>query len=373
MLRLVQDDGGEVAPEIRVLEVALQERVRRDNDVRPVDLREGARAVRSRDDEHLLPRRELLRLGLPVADERRGADDEGGERRSGRRAGQAEPGEGLEGLAEAHLVREESAERGVLQKAHPVDALLLVGTEDRLEPAERDGLELRVRIARLHLGVLPPFLGVDVVEVEDVAQRFERAADVRRVDGLHAEPARRRAVLGRRAVLEDVVHRLDRLVVQQDHGAVLQDVTVAAVQRGLDLDGRDVRSHRVEGVLDVEGAVGSVLHLHGRDDGRHLVRQVGQLRREVDPPAAPPEVGESRAEEVQHLLRIGDVELEVALAVALLEAPGRLEQLQRLALGVHRPRAPDERIVRIGKADERLGLQRAGGEVDVVVPGVHGD
>ena len=44
-----------------------------------------------------------------------------------------EPGQGLERFAKAHLVREEPREPRVLEKTHPVYALLLVRSQDIVE------------------------------------------------------------------------------------------------------------------------------------------------------------------------------------------------------------------------------------------------
>ena len=139
VLGLVKDGDREVLIEIRGLKVPLQERIRSDDDVRLGDLREVVRAVRARDDERLEVRSELLRLRLPVADERRRADDDRREIPSLRvvraRVGarKREPRERLERLSEAHFVREQPRQPRILQEAHPVDALLLVRTENAVE------------------------------------------------------------------------------------------------------------------------------------------------------------------------------------------------------------------------------------------------
>ena len=152
-------------------------------------------------------------------------------------AGQAEPGEGLERLAETHFVREEPAESGLLEEAHPVDALLLVGTEHLVERTERHGLESRVGIAVVaERRLLAPAFRRGIVEI-DAVKKIEGRLDVGAVDALDAEPAFLRVRLRERAVAEDAAHCVDGSVVEEDDRAVLHDVAVAAVDGGLHFDG----------------------------------------------------------------------------------------------------------------------------------------
>ena len=94
------------------------------------------------------------------------------------------------------------------------------------------------------------------------------------------------------------MHRLDCRVVKKDYRSVLHYVAVAAIQRGLYLDGRDLVAHRVKSIRDVERTVRSVAHRDDRHDGRHRVRKLHKLVGEVYAPALAPESGEPRAEEV---------------------------------------------------------------------------
>ena len=186
------------------------------------------------------------------------------------------------------------------------------------------------------------------------------------MDGIDAKPPSRRAVLRRRAVAEHVVHRLDRRVVEKDYRSVLHDVAVAAIQRGLYLDWRHVVAHRVKSIRDVERAAGRVAHGDDRHDGRHRVRKLHQLVGEVYAPALAPESGKPRAEEVEHLLRIGDVEPQVAVIVPRGEAP-LLDGLHRLALRLHGPYAPHKRIVGIGEVDCPRALHRTDRKLDLAI------
>ena len=56
------------------------------------------------------------------------------------------------------------------------------------------------------------------------------------------------------------MHRLYGLVVQQEHLAVAEYVSVAAVKRGLYLRRRDFSPLRVERVADVEGSARCVAY-----------------------------------------------------------------------------------------------------------------
>ena len=103
MLRLVQDqrgpfDGGDVR------DVAPNERVRGDDDFARGGLFPESAAVGTVHDERAEPRQEAFDLGGPVPDQRGRTDDQRGEaflRRDG------EEREDLDGLAEAHFVRED--------------------------------------------------------------------------------------------------------------------------------------------------------------------------------------------------------------------------------------------------------------------------
>ena len=175
------------------------------------------------------------------------------------------------------------------------------------------------------------------------------------MDGIDAEPSSRRAVLRRRTVAKHAVHRLYSGVVEKDHRSIFHDVAVAAVQRRLYLDGRYLVAHRVKRIGDVERAVRSVAHRDNRHNGRHRVRKLHELVGEVYAPALAPESGKPRAEKVEHLLRVGDVEPQVAVVVSRRETPP-LDGLHRLALRLHRTHTPHKRIVGIGKIDSPRAL-----------------
>ena len=168
------------------------------------------------------------------------------------------------------------------------------------------------------------------------------------------------------------MHRLDGGVVEKHDLPVVHDVSVAPVERGLYLHGRDLAPHRVECVRDVERTARRVAHGHDGNDGRHGVSELHQLVREVDPPSTPPQRREPRAEEVEHLLRVYEIEAQVAFPVALLEAP-LLHGRHRLALGLHGPYAPHERIVGVGEVHGPRTLHRARGELYVAVVRVEFD
>ena len=103
VLRLVQDqrrpfDGGDL------LDVAAHERVRGNDDFARGCLFPKRTAVRAVHHERAEPRQEAFDLGCPVSDQRGGADDQGGEAFL---RGDGEESEDLDGLAEAHFVRED--------------------------------------------------------------------------------------------------------------------------------------------------------------------------------------------------------------------------------------------------------------------------
>ena len=278
---------------------------------------------------------------------------------------QREPCQSLQRLAEPHLVREKAREPRVLEKAHPVYALLLIWPQDIVERAERNWLELRAGVAVSRRRSLAPAPRGGIVEVNAV-EEIERRLYVWRVYGIDAEPPSRRAILRRRAVAEHAVHRFDRGVVEKDYRAVLHDVAVAAIQRGLYLDGRHLVAHRVKSIGNVERAVRSVAHRDDRHDGRHRVRKLHQLVGKIYAPTLAPESGKSCAEEVEHLLRVGNVKPQVAVVVPWGEAP-LLDGLHRLALRLHRAHAPHKRIVWIGKVDCPRTLHRTDRKLNLAV------
>jgi hypothetical protein len=83
-------------------------------------------------DDHPEPGRELLRLCLPVADDRRWGDDE---RRSFAR-GASDVSEHGRRLAEPHVERETAAEAHAIEEAEPSERLGLIRTQ---APDEPDG------------------------------------------------------------------------------------------------------------------------------------------------------------------------------------------------------------------------------------------
>ncbi len=127
VLRFVEHDAPELDGRER-LDVAAQERVRRDDDVALPDRRRVARgAVKEQDAQ---PRREARGLSDPVARDRRGADDEV------RRAPFAlfspkKERERHDGLAEPHVVGQDAARAEGLQELEPGHAETLVRPERR--------------------------------------------------------------------------------------------------------------------------------------------------------------------------------------------------------------------------------------------------
>ena len=105
MLRFVEHRGGELEL-FQFFDVTSKQRVTRDDDVDRRDRREERGAVWSFEHKRFQFRRKLLRLALPIRDQRGRADNQA-------RAGalmRAQKCECLHGFTEAHLIREDAAE-----------------------------------------------------------------------------------------------------------------------------------------------------------------------------------------------------------------------------------------------------------------------
>ena len=355
VLRLVEHDHAEGPVEVGVLEVALQERVGGDHEVRLGDAREGFRAVGSRYDKPLQPRRELLRLGVPVLDERRGTHHERGlAARLRVDAFKRNPRERLKRLAEAHFVREQPRQPALFKEAHPVDALLLVGTQHPLELPEVHGLELRVFVLRARGGKLAPRRRGGVLEVH-LLEACERAAHVGRVHAREAEVSRtrRRARLG--AVGEHAAHFLDGANVEEVRALGRHQVGVAPVDRALDFGLRDLPRTRLEGIAHLERAAGRVRHVHHRHDARQPVERGREPFGIRDLPTHPPHARLAAAKEVQHVARFGD---EPTVGVGRLEAEFR-EYRKGCLLRLQVAHVVEEHVVGIGSADGVRPRRRA--------------
>ena len=307
-LGLVKDDGGVAAVGMEV-DVAPDEGVARDDEVDVGHLGEETRTVGAGEDEHAHRGHKLRGLAAPVLDQRGGADDEG-RHAAGVLAttGQGEPREGLQGLAQAHLVGQDATETALLQEAEPVDALLLIRTQRALQRAKVDGLRLAATVLAFGAGT-PIGRGLKV----DALQTVERGLDKGRVDGLDAGAAGGLSGAGA-AGAEGLADGGDGADVQQGRAALFLDVGVAAGQGALNLRGGD-RDGAARGFVvggDLEAAALPVAHPHHRHDDLRRVPEVAQGPQDVHAPAFAAGGGDLRAEQIAHAVHAGEVAQHVA-------------------------------------------------------------
>ena len=129
-LGFVEYQSGPDARGIRI-GVEAKESVRRHDDVRPVDecCQVGSSAPQSiRDDSGVEGRCELRHFGLPVGDHAGGCDDQKGRRGWIRLPCSADHCEGLQCLAQAHVVGEYAAQAVLAQEIEPTESVDLIGT-----------------------------------------------------------------------------------------------------------------------------------------------------------------------------------------------------------------------------------------------------
>ena len=188
VLGLVEHDRGPAdGPE--VLEVTQQQRVARDDDgmlARRLQERLSPAAAHAVVDERLQGRREALRLALPVADDRSRTHDERGPLVARASLGEQQA-EGLDGLAETHVVGQARAEAPGPEERQPRVAALLVRPQGRLQAGRRRQVS-KAPVALEPLENLPdPARGFDALDgqrtprgrraegdAEDVAHRCRR-------------------------------------------------------------------------------------------------------------------------------------------------------------------------------------------------------
>ncbi len=235
-LGLVQDQPR--PGQLRVgVEVDPQQRVRGDHRVGARDglverLAAAVAGLRYRD--HVQSRREPRGLGRPVRHHARRGDDE--KRRSGRAGlpGVADQRQGLQGLAQAHVVGEDPAELVLPQERQPREPVVLVGPQQRpqrggrrraLDGAERQqSLDLPLPCAGLagdhaEFGQLVPHPGLEPADPQ----------------------LARRRVPQRPRLLDQPGQRPQLGLVQREVGAVVeQQVRLAPGERGEHVQERDL-------------------------------------------------------------------------------------------------------------------------------------
>ena len=270
VLGLVEDDRVKLMlPE--GVQVAPDQRVRRDDKVRRRNPRQQGAPTRPVQHDDLQPGRESTRLGRPVEDEGRGAHDQA-RATSGGRARRPDGGQvrqDLQRLAKAHLVGQHAAEPLVAEEAKPRDALALVRAQDVLECAEVGAFQPHLAGGGTGLG--PPCV-----------RGLQRKPRV-----LHAR--RQEAGLG---VVQPVTGALGRPVPLL-RGRVHEDLLEFLHRARVD-----------EGQLAVAKPSGpapqELLDLRGRDDGPGL-RRVGDV--EVEPLLAAGRDGEAGRDALERGLR----------------------------------------------------------------------
>ena len=119
---------------LELLNVAAQEGVGGDDEIGVLHVVPLLVPLRAAEDKNAQGGNEATSLVRPVLDQARGADDQRGLAARRRETSlEVQPGERLERFAEAHLVGQDTPEAAVLEKAEPVHAVLLVGTERTLK------------------------------------------------------------------------------------------------------------------------------------------------------------------------------------------------------------------------------------------------
>ena len=356
-----------------------------------VDLAHQGLALVAVADEQAQPRREAAGLLGPVLDEGGGADDE---RRHPARslveALQRDPGERLDGLAEAHLVGEDASGAAALEGAQPGDAGALVGAQRRAQGLGDGGGVVRGgRAGRVERAdALGPRLGRGIEVDEGGGEAREAADEERRERGGDAERAAERG-LARAAFAQQVGELVERGGVEEQAARAVHDPRAPVAARRADVGRRDVAgaARGLEGVVHVERA-GGVRGLADADDRRDALEvrgDVGEVALGDEAPAREGgERGGGRGEQLQRGVgaaqRREGVAAERRGAFARGAGAGEAvggEDRERGALGID---VADEVVVGVGRVGEgevlggrvgRDGRRRAaglGGGIDRVEP-----